>query len=80
MTKIMERLRNVAYYYWSAPRLLRASYYPGGRRKPMFAPSINVDLQKLAQPEEKAAEPTKKVASKGVRAGARKPSAQKKGK
>lgn len=44
----------------------------------MFAPSINVDLEKLAQPEEKAAEPAKKVASKGVRAGARKPGAQKK--
>jgi hypothetical protein len=31
----------------------------------MFAPSINVDLEKLRQPEEKAAPSGKKVAAKG---------------
>lgn len=40
----------------------------------MFAPSLNIDLDKLRQPEEKAAPTGKKVAAKGMRAKAGKAS------
>ncbi|MCK6563174.1 MAG: hypothetical protein HUU14_05115 [Dehalococcoidia bacterium] len=43
----------------------------------MFAPSLNLDLSKLAQSEEKASEPAKKVAKKGTRAAASKTAADK---
>ncbi len=43
----------------------------------MFAPSINIDLEKLRQPEETAAPTGKKVAAKGVRAKAGKATAVK---
>ncbi len=42
----------------------------------MFAPSLNLDLSKLAQPDEKSTEPAKKVAKKGSRASAQKVAAK----
>ena len=38
----------------------------------MFAPSLNLDLSKLAQPDEKSTAPAKKVAKKGARTSAQK--------
>lgn len=41
-------------------------------KTPMFAPSLNLDLSKLAQPDEKSTAPAKKVAKKGARTSAQK--------
>ncbi len=38
----------------------------------MFAPSLNLDLSKLAQQDEKSSAPAKKVAKKGSRTSAQK--------
>jgi len=46
-------------------------------KTPMFAPSLNLDLSKLAQPDEKSAGPAKKVAKKGSRTSAQKAAAAK---
>ena len=43
----------------------------------MFAPSLNLDLSKLAQPDEKSAGTAKKVARKGSRTSAQKAAAAK---
>jgi hypothetical protein len=43
----------------------------------MFAPSLNLDLSKLAQPDEQTSAPAKKVAKKGSRASAQKAAASK---